>query len=43
MQPQKREIRNVKLGGKDYFTEWVKGLGDAVGRIAILRRPAFRR
>ena len=38
MQPQKREVRNVKLGGKDYFTEWVKGLGDAVGRIAILRR-----
>lgn len=38
MQPQKREIRNFKLGGKDYFTEWVKNLGDAVGRIAILRR-----
>ena len=38
MQPQKREVRNFKLGGKDYFTEWVKSLGDAVGRIAILRR-----
>lgn len=38
MQPNKREVRNLILGGKDHFTEWLEGLRDTVGRIAIRRR-----
>lgn len=38
MQPNNREVRTLILGGKNHFTEWLEGLRDTVGRIAIRRR-----
>jgi len=38
MRPHEREIRHFISGGKDVFGDWLDGLKDAVGRIAINKR-----
>lgn len=38
MQPRKREVLHYVAEGKDVFGEWLDGLMDVSGRVAILKR-----
>lgn len=37
-EPRRRRPVTLVVGGKDLFSEWIEGLGDAAGRAAIKRR-----
>jgi putative addiction module killer protein len=40
MQPRKRKVVHYTLGERDLFWEWLQGLPDIAGRVAIVKRIA---